>query len=595
MSKYSPVFVILVIALFIGIVIYDEYGESWDEQSLQKYAAKSLAAYETWTREGKLALSREDLAFYGPFYVMSVEAISSRLSLMFRPHPADLRHLLYFLTYLGGGLGFYMLAIRWLRTIPAVGATLLFMTQPLLWGHAFINPKDTPFMSLFILSVALGFRMEDFVQPLSLDALPPAKRRALTLLTALWAAAVFPLFIFTEAIRDAIAALVASAQAGETNLISLLAKNIAGVPAEVYTQRYFLLFLQTRAVFALLFTALLIFVWRRWQPKFIELLLAALPPALLLGVTTSTRILGPFAGLIVAAFLIYRNKSQALPMLAIYTVIASIVTYLTWPYLWMNPVGRFLDSAREMASYPWKGAVLFNGSVYPPADLPFSYLPTLFAIQLTEPVWVLFAAGAIAAFYSLETKRGLLLLTLLWFVLPLAALVVFRVGLYDNFRQILFILPPVFLLGGAAIEKLKNTDWQLAAVTLCLIPSAVGIINLHPFQYIYYNSFVGGVEGANGRFELDYWGTSYRMAAAYVNEKAPPNAAVWVEGPAQLFEEFAREDLKIYSSHEAERAERYEYAVVLNRYDLYQKSFPDADIVYRIAFGEAVLTAVKKP
>ncbi len=43
----------------------------------------------------------------------------------------------------------------------AFGATLLFITQPLFWGHAFINPKDIPLFSLFLLSVYLGMRMHD--------------------------------------------------------------------------------------------------------------------------------------------------------------------------------------------------------------------------------------------------------------------------------------------------------------------------------------------------------------------------------------------------------------------------------------------------
>jgi len=32
---------------------------------------------------------------------------------------------------------------------------------------------------------------------------------------------------------------------------------------------------------------------------------------------------------------------------------------------------------------------------------------------------------------------------------------------------------------------------------------------LHPNEYVYYNGFVGGVEGAQGLFKLDYWANSY--------------------------------------------------------------------------------------
>jgi hypothetical protein len=35
---------------------------------------------------------------------------------------------------------------------------------------------------------------------------------------------------------------------------------------------------------------------------------------------------------------------------------------------------------------------------------------------------------------------------------------------------------------------------------------------LHPDQYVYYNAFVGGVEGAQRKFKLDYWANSYAEA-----------------------------------------------------------------------------------
>jgi hypothetical protein len=38
------------------------------------------------------------------------------------------------------------------------------------------------------------------------------------------------------------------------------------------------------------------------------------------------------------------------------------------------------------------------------------------------------------------------------------------------------------------------------------------MVLLHPDQYIYYNAFVGGVDGAQGKFKLDYWANSYAEA-----------------------------------------------------------------------------------
>lgn len=595
MKKYNPIFIILALGILVGIFTFNHYGESWDEESLQKYAVKSLAAYDTWHEQGELHLDREDLAYYGPFYVMVVEAITLRLELALYTHPTDIRHMLYFITYLAGGFAFYGIAIRWLKQVPAIGATLLFITQPVLWGHAFINPKDTPFLSLFLISIFLGLRFFDLLKTIQKKEVDSRSNRIAALLTVFWLVSVFSLFLFTEAIHDYILSLILSAQAGGTNLVSLIARNIDAASAETYLQRYFLIFLQARVYYFWLVTALLGFAWYKFRPDLLKTFFIVLLPAVFLGFATSTRILGPLAGAIVAVFALQKRGRQAVPALFMYAVTAMMVTYLTWPYLWMNPIGRFVESMNEMSLYPWAGTTLFNGTEYHSTDLPYSYLPVLLAIQLTEPVWLLAIAGWMVTVVGGMKMRGLVVLSLLWFIIPLAGFIVFRAALYDNFRQVLFILPPVFLMAGVAIEKLKNVNWQIMLISVCLIPSAVGMGDLHPYEYIYYNSFVGGVNGAAERFEMDYWGTSYREAAEYINEVAPPNAKIWVEGPAQLFAVFARGDLKVYSTGEMDRAERYDYVVAMTRYGLDETSHPDAEIIHRIMREHAVLAVIKKP
>jgi hypothetical protein len=252
-----------------------------------------------------------------------------------------------------------------------------------------------------------------------------------------------------------------------------------------------------------------------------------------------------------------------------------------------------------MAEYPWKGQVLFNGVMYTSTDIPRSYLPVLLGIQLTEPVWFLFAAGlAVVVYESIkrwEQKVILLVLTVVWFILPLVGFVITRSPLYDNFRQVFFILPPVFMMAGAAFEKIKRPILQGALVGLLLLPGIIDGVHLHPYEYIYYNRFIGGVQGAFRKYELDYWGTSYREAANYLNENAPANASLWVEGPVHILQLYARPDLKVYSTYEAARAEHYDFVVVTTRYNLDLQSYPNAKIVYGIERDGSLLTVIKEP
>src|SRR5512140_1433505 len=117
-------------------------------------------------------------------------------------------------------------------------------------------------------------------------------------------------------------------------------------------------------------------------------------------------------------------------------------------------IGHLVESVRVMSEYPWNGQVLFDGSMYKSTEIPRSYLPVLLGIQLTEPVWFLFAIGLAVAIYRSARKntasRVLLLLATSWFILPFLGFVITRSPLYDNSRQVFFILPPVFLLAGLA-------------------------------------------------------------------------------------------------------------------------------------------------
>jgi hypothetical protein len=597
-SKDLPFRIYLLFLAILGVLVTRHYGESWDELKFYKYADQSLQAYSSWFTTGEIPVFGNTYDNYGPPYVMAVALGAQALQHLLPWSLSDLRHLLYFFTFLGAIWAFYELAKRWLSRPAAFGSTLLFSTQPLFWGHAFISPKDIPFLTFFLLALLYGLRLFYSPHPFSLNVLAPRPKRTLLVLTALWLVAGLMLVFGTGQFRTWIESAVRAAAAGGQNLVSHIASDIRRVDPEIYIQRYFTFFIQARAVFLFLFTSALAFLYRKWSPGTFQAVLGLLPPAALLGVASSIRILGPLAGFIVALYAFRRHGARALPVLLVYACCALIGMYATWPYLWPDPPGHFIESLGVMSQYPWPGQVLFNGVQYASTDIPRTYLPLLLAIQLTEPVWILFLAGLAFAIIGLVREREnaeLLVLTLLWFALPLGGFILTRTPLYDNFRQVFFILPPVFLLGGMVFEKVKRPLWQFALILLVCLPGIWAGIRLHPYEYIYYNRFIGGESGAFRRFETDYWGTSYRQAAAWLNEVAPPQAAIWVDGPAHLLDMYLRTDLRMFSTYEAERAARYDYIVLTSRYNLDLSQYPDARIVHTIERDGAILTAIKQP
>jgi len=109
--------------------------------------------------------------------------------------------------------------------------------------------------------------------------------------------------------------------------------------------------------------------------------------------------------------------------------------------------------------------------------------------------------------------------------------------LYDNIRHVLFLIPLLAVVAGIALDRFdrlllparaqRATAWAVAGAFLAY---HVGVmVALHPNQYIYLNSFVGGVPGAAERFDLDFWSNSLAETTNSLVDKV-----VAAEGPAAL-------------------------------------------------------------
>jgi hypothetical protein len=155
----------------------------------------------------------------------------------------------------------------------------------------------------------------------------------------------------------------------------------------------------------------------------------------------------------------------------------------------------------------------------------------------------------------------------LWIAAPFVGVVVFSLPIYNYFRHVLFMMPPLFALGGVAIEgmfRLVRVRWLAPALGLALVaPGIAAIARLHPYEYGYFNEWVGGVRGAYGRFMSDYWCTSLREGMEYINRVAPPSAGVAVSGPMSNAAAFARQDLHLGDVSEMETDPDFEPVVIV--------------------------------
>jgi hypothetical protein len=642
-NKHAPFIILITICLIAGLATVADYGESQDEYLHIQYSENTLANYlSLFSKDTDLVLGPENLRFYGPFSDFIIQ-IGIQVVGLFTPNYSIIttRHLIYFLFYLVSIISLHSILIKLISPKAAYVTLLLYVTQPILWGHAFINPKDIPFMSAFLISIAIGIQAADKISPLidtyksiSFNGLRSAIKRewgelqnktTIILLCSIYTLAIFLAWLF----HDQIFALIESSlfyldsNRGTFwgNLFSNFAEHSTSIPISSYLSKsiilakriYYLLIIAGFLIFlikmALLLPEMRKGLWNQAISPLLKNLLNTLKnpwviiTGLSIGATTAIRILGPYAGFLISIYFLFLFKRRGLIPIISLGMISVLAVFFLWPYLWGAPIDHFLKSFSMMSRFPWYGSIMFNGLTYPSVSLPKSYLPVLLSIQLTEPIPILFVFGLILAVKDVffqESKWKIWILVLLWFFVVFFYVVGFNPILYDNFRQLLFIVPPIFILSGQAVAALlelikpKLLYWVVAV--LLIIPGICSIIFLHPYEYIYYNSYVGGVNGAFRQYENDYMITSFYEAAEYINSHAEKNARVLVWGNSLIVSRIARDDLIIESDHGGtyDLETGYDYVILSTRWNFDLRKYPEAPIIFCVERGRSVLVVVKQ-
>jgi dolichyl-phosphate-mannose-protein mannosyltransferase len=256
-----------------------------------------------------------------------------------------------------------------------------------------------------------------------------------------------------------------------------------------------------------------------------------------------------------------------------------LVMGLIWPWSIMEP-GHPLEAVTYFSHFfekPWKE--MFDGALVSVPDMPWSYLPTLFALQLPEVLLILLAAGVVVSLMSLSRKdvparrKTIMLMLTLAAMLPLVIAMVKRPALYNGIRHFIFVIPPMTILAGVAFARGMNwlgesrRAWQPAALAVfafgLLLPLSE-MIRLHPYQYTHFNHIAGTVRTADNYFMLDYWGLALKQASDGLREQlaerqeVPPHDRKWkvaVCGPQRPAQVALGPDFTIgWDSHAADFA-----------------------------------------
>jgi hypothetical protein len=191
-----------------------------------------------------------------------------------------------------------------------------------------------------------------------------------------------------------------------------------------------------------------------------------------------------------------------------------------WPWASLAPLNP-LRAIFSFAHFHYEIRTIVAGTLYKMADVPWWYVPLYLAIK--TPIFVLAGAaisiGAVVVMIARSgignlSRRAVETFFLIFVaVFPVLCEAVVEGPAFTGMRHFLFVVPVLAALAGigfdAVLDALQNRRpvqvAAAAALSAALLYDAAILVSLHPYEYLFYNQFVGGLEGAQRRFAMDYW------------------------------------------------------------------------------------------
>ena len=254
-----------------------------------------------------------------------------------------------------------------------------------------------------------------------------------------------------------------------------------------------------------------------------------------------------------AVFLRKIDKKIIFSLLS-YPFIVFGIFFVSWPFLWINPVKNALSTFTYYKDIGY--GITYQADKYRFIGGINTY--GLQWISFTTPIIILILT-AVGIWYV--GKRGLLeryktsLFIFFWFVIPIARVTVPNTGIYGGVRQIMEYIPAMALLAGigahflvSQIRKSRLVLWVKIILLILFIPIGMKLISLHPNENAYMNPIIGGVSGARAR-NLDFWGHTfgnvYRQGIFWLNEHAEKNSTLALGGMFEdvILREWLRPDI----------------------------------------------------
>lgn len=317
-------------------------------------------------------------------------------------------------------------------------------------------------------------------------------------------------------------------------------------------------------------------IWLLWRlvkdKRLVDLFLAVIGFA----VAFNIKINSIFIPIIFAVWIVLQKKIKPF---FLYFILAPLAAFLVWSLFWPHPIAQLVHAYRTFGIGTNNIEVLLNGTWYcSGSTVPWYYPLWYLGITTPLPILIFFLIGLIRL---IRQMRPIGILFILWLILPLTRYLLPSIGVIDGIRHFEEVLFPIAILAALGADWIYTIIVKSNAAALRLTTIGVfitlfchliwNIVSYHPYQIAYFNELVSGVKGAFGKYDLDYWGTSQKAAARWVNEHAPQNAKVHIVMAAAVAGQYLRPDL--ISNLNKYGYDESDYVILLNRQSFLYRFF----------------------
>lgn len=234
------------------------------------------------------------------------------------------------------------------------------------------------------------------------------------------------------------------------------------------------------------------------------------------------------------------------------TMGVSLLSYLAvsvfWPYAQTNPLKVPVEILFKMGEFRgFENLQLFEGEWKSSFEMPWDYaIKNLFIIMM--PLHAFIGFFLIPLLYFKETKQNMLELSMILFasVFPMILIIIANPNSHDGSRQFMFLVLPLVILSAVGWYKLFNmipakniVKIVFGCMVFLMLQPLKFMVQYHPLQALYFSPIIGGVSGAFGNYEIDYYGVAVRSAVDWLSENVgdtenPPKVRMYYGSQTKL-------------------------------------------------------------